>query len=177
MAQATESATQRTWHQTRSLLLLREVMDLGGTLRREIAGRVDLSETEMRALEHVARHDMGPAELARVLDVSTAASTGIVDRLEAKGHVERKPHVDDRRRTQVIMTEHARGEVMNHMGGMFAALARLDARLTDSERAVVEDYLAAAIDAARGVVSGDPTVGSRSNLTDQPPSGSIPSPA
>jgi DNA-binding MarR family transcriptional regulator len=152
MAQAAESATQRTWHQTRSLLLLREVMDLGGTLRREIADRVDLSETEMRALEHVARHEMGPAELARALDVSTAASTGIVDRLEAKGHVARTPHADDRRRTQVVMTAHARGEVMNHMGGMFAALALLDASLTDDERAVVERYLAAAIDAVRATL-------------------------
>src|SRR5690606_24680541 len=83
--------------QTESMVLLRRIMDLSSQLRREIAGRVDLSETEMRALEHVSQHDMGPVEIARALEVSTAASTGIVDRLEAKGHVERHPHPEDRR--------------------------------------------------------------------------------
>lgn len=155
MTEHADLATPGAWPQTRSLLLLREVMDLGGTLRKEIADRVDLSETELRALEHIGRNDMGPAEIARALDVSTAASTGIVDRLEAKGHVERKPHADDRRRTQVVMTDHARGEVTGHMGSMFRALAVLDAGLTPQERAAVEAYLASAIDAVKSVMTAD----------------------
>jgi DNA-binding MarR family transcriptional regulator len=145
-------ATPGAWVQTESLLLLRHIMDLGSHLRREIAGRVDLSETELRALEHIGAHEMGPAEIARALDVSTAASTGIVDRLEAKGHVERHPHPDDRRRTQVTMTPHARGEVYRHLGGMFTGLAQADASLTDAEREVVVRYLAAAISAVESAM-------------------------
>lgn len=154
-------ATSGAWVQTDSLLLLRHIMDLGSQLRREVAGRVDLSETEMRALEHISRHDMGPAEIARLLDVSTAASTGIVDRLEAKGHVERRPHREDRRRTQVALTPHARSEVFRHLGGMFAALAQADAALTDEEREIVTRYLSSAVAAVEGALHGPPDASER----------------
>lgn len=148
-------ATPGAWVQTESLLLLRHLMDLGSQLRREVAGRVDLSETEMRALEHISKHEMGPAEIARLIDVSTAASTGIVDRLESKGHVERHPHPEDRRRTVVTMTPHARAEVFRHLGGMFAGLARADAELTEDERQVVVRYLHSAIAAMESAMHPD----------------------
>lgn len=152
--------------QTESMVLLRRIMDLSSQLRREIAGRVDLSETEMRALEHVSQHDMGPAEIARALEVSTAASTGIVDRLEAKGHVERHPHPEDRRRTIVTMTPHARGEVFRHLGGMFGSLARADAALTDEEREVVVRYLQSAIEAVESSLHHNPAQGGAGGRTD-----------
>jgi DNA-binding MarR family transcriptional regulator len=156
MASESIPATPGAWVQTESLLLFRHIMDLGSQLRREIASRVDLSETELRALEHIGGHELGPGEIARLLDVSTAASTGIVDRLEAKGHVERHPHPDDRRRTQVTMTPHARGEVYRHLGGMFTGLAQADAALTDAERDVVVRYLTAAIGAVESALHGQP---------------------
>jgi DNA-binding MarR family transcriptional regulator len=154
-------ASPGAWAQTESLVHLRHLMDLGSQLRRDIAGRVDLSETELRALEHIGAHETGPAEIARALDVSTAASTGIVDRLEAKGHVRRYPHPDDRRRTQVTMTPHARSEVYRHLGGMFAALAQADASLTDTEREIVTRYLATAIAAVDSALRATPEPVSR----------------
>lgn len=149
-------ATPGPWSQTESMRLLRHLMELSSDLRREVAGRVDLSETEMRALEHISQHELGPAEIARRLDVSTAASTGIVDRLEAKGHVERRPHPADRRRTVVTMTPHARAEVFRHLGAMFASLAQVDAGLSDQEREVVTRYLASAIDAVESALHHRP---------------------
>ncbi|GMA30810.1 MarR family winged helix-turn-helix transcriptional regulator [Litorihabitans aurantiacus] len=140
--------TPGAWEQTESLTLLREVMGLESGVRSHLAGAAGLSETEVHALEHLARAPIGPAEIARLLDVSTAASTGIVDRLEARGHVERRPHVSDRRRTEVVLTASARREVVSHLGEMFGALARLDASLSDSERAVVVRYLRGAVEAA-----------------------------
>jgi DNA-binding MarR family transcriptional regulator len=131
------------------------MIDLGSQLRREVAGRVELSENEMRALEHISQNQIGPAEIARLVDVSTAASTGIVDRLEAKGHVERHPHPEDRRRTVVTMTPHARSEVFRHLGGMFAALASADAQLTEEEREVVVRYLHSAIAAMESAMRRD----------------------
>ena len=73
--------------------------------------------------------------------MSTAASTGIVDRLVAHGHVERRPHPDDRRRTTVHVTDSGREEVLGLLLPMFVELARLDAAFTDEERAVVARYL------------------------------------
>ena len=152
MTDGSDFASDREWPQTESLLLLREVMNLGSTLLHVVSARVDLSETELKALQHIAQDSLGPAEIAQRLDVSTAASTGIVDRLEAKGHVHRVPHPQDRRRTQVIMTPHARAEVMRQMGALFAGVAKADAELTEAERAVVVRYLKATIAAAHGVL-------------------------
>ncbi|WP_108717809.1 MarR family winged helix-turn-helix transcriptional regulator [Miniimonas sp. S16] len=151
MADEIDLSTPGAWRQTESLTLLRRVMDLGGSVRHTVSGASGLSEKEIHALEHLARGPLGPAEIARLLDVTTAASTGIVDRLETRGHAERRPHPIDRRRTAVTITESARHEVMRHMGPMFRALAEADAALTDEERAVVVRYLGAALAAAEHV--------------------------
>lgn len=105
----------------------------------------------MTALEHLSREPAGPAELARLLEVSTAASTGVVDRLAAKGHVTRNPHPADRRRTVVELTDDGRAEVLSHLAPMLGHLAALDSDLDEHDRAVVHRFLrgvVAAFDAA-----------------------------
>lgn len=148
LSDVVELASRGAWKQTESLTLLREVMGLESGVRAHLASATGLSDTEVHALEHLSRRPIGPAEIARLLDVSTAASTGIVDRLEAKGHVERRPHGRDRRRTEVVLTDSARREVVSHLGAMFRSIAEVDAALTDQERAVVVRYLRGAITAA-----------------------------
>ena len=94
---------------------------------------------------------LGPVELARALGVTWAASSGVVDRLVARGHAERRPHAADGRRTEVVVTESGRREVFTMLAPMFAKLAEIDADLDDDERAVVERYLRGAIAAMRAV--------------------------
>src|SRR6478735_5114672 len=129
------------WQQTGSLLALRQLIEAGVRLRHVIARRAGLSESDLLAMEHLMREPLGPAELARLLNVTTAASTGLVER----GHVERQPHEQDRRRTQVEVTESGREDVLAHLLPMFVALDRLDGSFTAEERAVVERYLRGAI--------------------------------
>ena len=59
--------------------------------------------------------------------MTTAAASGIVDRLAARGHVVREPHPTDRRRTVVGVTSTGREEVLGHLLPMFLELARIDA--------------------------------------------------
>lgn len=108
----------------------------------------------MTTLEHLVRGPMQPGEVARALDVTSAASTGIVDRLAARGHVERRPHAEDRRRTEVHVTDSGREELLAHLLPMFVRLRELDASFTEEERAVVERYLRGAITAFREVAEG-----------------------
>lgn len=129
------------WEQTGSLLALREAIERGGRLRHVIARRAGLSESDLVAMEHLMGGPLGPAELARILDVSTAASTGVVDRLAQRGHVRRRPHELDRRRTQVEVTASGREDVLAQLLPMFRELDRLDRSFTAAERAVVERYL------------------------------------
>lgn len=142
--------------QTPSLQALRDVVEASGKLRRVVARRAGLGESELVALQHLMLGARGPAEVARLLEVSTAASTGIVDRLVAHGHVERRPHPADRRRTDVHVTESGREEVVSLLLPMFVELARLDAEFDDEERAVVARYLRRALEAIDAVIEADP---------------------
>ncbi len=159
MSDVPDLTTPGSWPQTESLLLLRQVMQLGADVRHSVSERAALTETELMALEHLSVSPRGPAEIARLLDVTTAASTGIVDRLVAKGHAQRRPHAHDRRRTDVVITDHARGEVLRLLGPMFRHIAVADAALTEAEREVVARYLRAAVEAARVVTEGEQGAG------------------
>ena len=135
--------------QTGTLQALRELLDVAGHVGPAVARRAALSRTELQTLELLFEGPCGPADLARSLGVTTAASSGIVDRLAARGHVVRRPHASDGRRTQVELTESGGAEVMGHLLPMFTALHELDARLDDEQRPVVEDYLRGATEALR----------------------------
>lgn len=146
------------WEETRTLEALRHLVLAGGRVNHVVARRAGMSLTELATLEHLTREEIGPAEVARRLEVSTAAATGIVDRLVSHGHVERQPHPDDRRRTQLVLTESGRREVIGQLLPMFVALDRLDREFSEEEKDVVERYLRGAT-AAFEQVSEPPTTG------------------
>lgn len=129
------------WHATASLQALRDVLEVGVRVRRQVRRRTGLSEVELAALEELSRGPRGAVELARAISVSTAAVTGLADRLTARGHLARVPDVSDRRRTQLHATEEARATMATELGPMFEALAELDATFTPAEREVVARYL------------------------------------
>lgn len=141
---------------SRTTLALRDLVEAGTLLRHVVSRRAGLSETEMTTLGHLSRAAMGPAEMARLLEVSTAASTGIVDRLVDRGHAERRPHPEDRRRVEVHLTDSGRAEILEHLGPMFRGLAALDASFTDAELDVVERYLRGAVAALEAVIHPAP---------------------
>ena len=129
------------WSESESLVALRHATQAAARVRPTVARAAGLSQSELVALEHLTRGPVGPGELARLLEVTTAASTGVVDRLVARGHVARVAHVGDRRRTEVHLTESGRAEVFERLTPMFAALQDLDDSFDEDERAVVARYL------------------------------------
>lgn len=165
------------WDETPSLRALRELVAVAARTNHVVARRAGLSETELVTLEHLSRERIGPAEVARRLEVSTAAATGIVDRLVGRGHVERRPHPDDRRRTELVITPSGRSEVVAHLLPMFVALDRLDRGFSQAERAVVQRYLEGAAEAFGLVVDGEgATGGAGGGVSATPPPGSPPAP-
>jgi len=144
---------QAGWEQTESLRELTALLAASARLVRVVARRAGLSETELVALQHLAREPIGPAEVARRLDVSTAAATGIADRLEARGHLRREPHPDDRRRTALVITDSGRQEMTEHLVSMFVALDRLDRDLDPHDRAAITAYLRGATAALESVLA------------------------
>lgn len=140
---------------TPALHALRGVLTANAAMRRSIARRAGLSESEMMTLDHLSEGPLGPGELARRLELSTPAATGIVDRMVAHGHAERRPHAADGRRRDVHLTDAGREEVLTHLMPVFVALARNDAGFTDEERAIVTRYL----DGARAALEQASTSG------------------
>lgn len=144
-----KETTAPTNHPTSALL--RELVEAGVRLRHHVARTAGLGESELVTLQHLSAAPLGPAEVARRLGVSTAASTGIVDRLAARGHVERRPHDHDRRRTEVHLTESGRTELVAHLRPMFVGLRELEEAFTPEELAVVQRYLTGATAAFEAV--------------------------
>ena len=139
------------YRQSASLEALQELVDLAAQVPHDVARKAGLSVSELHSLRHLMAAPMGPVELAKALGVTSAASSGVVDRLVARGHAERHPHARDGRRTEVVVTESGRREVFALLAPMFAKLAEVDSSLDDDERAVVERYLRGAIAAMQAV--------------------------
>lgn len=135
------------WAQTPTLVALRRLVERGGAVQRTVARDAGLSSHELAALEMLSRAPMGPAELARRLEVTAPAGTGIVDRLVAHGHAERRRSADDRRRVDVHVTAAGRERIRTLLLPMFVALADLDAELDEDERLVITRYLTRAASA------------------------------
>lgn len=140
------------WSQTRTLVALQDLIDLSAAAPAAVARREGLSLSELHALRHLAQEPLGPVELARRLGVTTAASSGVVDRLVARGHVVRRAHPGDGRRTEVVLTDHGRAEMLRMLAPMFAGLAAMDSGLTPADRAAVDRYLQGAIAAVRAIL-------------------------
>lgn len=126
---------------TPTLDALRALLQAGTAMRRAIARRAGLSHSELQTLDHLSAGPIGPADVARLLDVTTAAATGIVDRMVSRGHAERHRHPGDGRRVDVHLTDSGREEILGHLMPVFVELARHDASFTDAEREVVLRYL------------------------------------
>ncbi|MFZ2012841.1 MAG: MarR family transcriptional regulator [Nocardioides sp.] len=137
------------WRRSATLEALQELVDVAGAVSPAVARRAGLSTSELHSLRHLMEAPQGPGDLAKALGVTSAASSGVVDRLVAHGHAERRPHGADRRRTEVVITDSGRQEVFALLAPMFTALAALDRSLDDHDREVVDRYLHGAIAALR----------------------------
>lgn len=135
------TAFAESWQQSDALVALRAMTTAVGRVRPAVARRSGLTETELVTLERLVQGPVGFAELARLLEVSTAAATGVGDRLEGRGHAVRRAHASDRRRVELHVTDSGREEVLAHLLPMFRDLAAVDAGFSEEEKAVVARYL------------------------------------
>jgi DNA-binding MarR family transcriptional regulator len=135
---------------------LRELRCMSGDRTR----RRSISFTHIHILSMLDRHgDMPMSRLADMLDVSLSNASGLIDRLEDRGLVERQRAADDRRVVLVRVTEPGRtalaeGEVFKDEL-MQSILARLDDRRLARLAAALEDVR----DSAVAVFASDPELG------------------
>lgn len=72
----------------------------------------DMTMSQGWVLVHLLRENgLNQRELARRLDIATVTTSKLIDRLEARGYVERKADPDDRRSNRVYATDAAKNVV------------------------------------------------------------------
>jgi DNA-binding MarR family transcriptional regulator len=101
-----------------------------------------------RLLCVLAESPRGMAELAREFGVEKAALTGLVDRAERHGLVERRAVPGDRRAISVALTPEGRRASTRFHADVTAELDQLTASLTAVERASFRIALATITEAA-----------------------------
>lgn len=92
----------------------REIVGLFRSLRRHLVrgSRAELARSGLTAAQVSVisllgtNSEMTLGDLSRELELSHSTVSGIVDRLQAKGLVVRKPSPDDRRYVQISLAEH-----------------------------------------------------------------------
>jgi DNA-binding MarR family transcriptional regulator len=99
-----------------------------------VAEHHQLSPLQGRLLCVLAEAPRGMAELARVFNVEKATITGLVDRAERRGLVERAPVPGDRRAVSVTLTQDGVRSAAEFHAEVTDQLKRLLAPLTPEDR-------------------------------------------
>ncbi|TLM83210.1 MarR family winged helix-turn-helix transcriptional regulator [Pseudarthrobacter sp. NamE5] len=115
-------------------------------------GRRDMHRTDLNALAVIMRHTakgnvVTPGLLRKELNLSSPATTALIDRLDHSGHVTRERHTSDRRQVQLKMTPKA----FQDGGAIFAPLAqKMDSAMagfSPEELDTVSRFMTAMVDA------------------------------
>lgn len=119
--------------------------------RQELARNLGLSVKDLVCFAHVLEADapVTAGDLAGRAQVTTGAVTGILNRLERGGFVERRPDPTDRRRVLVTPVPAAAERVQAVYGPYSKLLTELCARYSAEELAVITDWLTGAAALAR----------------------------
>ena len=120
--------------------------------------KLGVSMTHLHILTMLKHHGAMPmSRLADLLDVSLSNATGLIDRLEDRGYVDRVRVPDDRRVVLVELTASA-DQVLEEADVLRADLmAAVLQRLDDADLAQVEAGFAAFRDALHAELQSDPT--------------------
>jgi len=111
---------------------------------------VDLRYTQFLVIKRLAASGpMSATELARASELDGGAMTRLLDQLEEKGYLRRRPHEQDRRALRIELTE-AGEAIWTHMSTAHKALLQDAQRgLSDDERDRLRDYLQRMLDVLR----------------------------
>jgi DNA-binding MarR family transcriptional regulator len=130
--------------------------DLGGQLsllNHSVGARLDLKATDLECLDVITRSGpLSPSALARRAGLHPATMTGILDRLERGGWVERSRDTSDRRGV-VVQAARGRGAEILRLylvdSGMNSAMDSICADYDDAELELLAGFLRRTAEAGR----------------------------
>lgn len=115
-------------------------------IRRQAQDSMGMNEKDLQALRFLmqARQtggSLGPKDLSRLLEISTASTTALIDRLEKAGYVQRRPRPNDRRAWEIVPTGSSDEEVRHTVGGMHRRMMEAAAGLSPEEARTVIRFM------------------------------------
>lgn len=148
---------------SRQELLRRVGMELGREISAQtvffheaVARKLGLNATDTRCLDLIARSDgsqVTAGDLGRATGLTTGAITGIIDRLEDAGMVERLRDARDRRKVFV----RPKPEAARRMGVLYGELGKAMGKLASSykteELELINDFLERKLDLLKGQIA------------------------
>ncbi len=103
--------------------------------------RLGLNATDVNCLRLLADEAMSAGELSERIGLTGAATTALIDRLEAAGFARRERSKEDRRRVIIHADEGKLHEVDALYGSQGDRMAKLLSRYSAEEFAVILDFL------------------------------------
>ncbi len=101
----TNTDGQESPHEESVLRSIRRITRAIDLYSRKLAASCDLTGPQLACMRQLARNgETATTQLAEEVSLSPATVTGILDRLEQGGLVERQRHQDDKRRVMVALT-------------------------------------------------------------------------
>jgi len=107
-----------------------------------LARALEVDRGGLEAMDHlISTGPATPTELARRLEISTAATTLVLNRLEAAGHVQRSRHPSDGRKLVVTAADASAEQVYRAVQPMIDGVEAMIAAMDDDERRAVGAFL------------------------------------
>ena len=136
--------------------LLRDILDVTGEFEKHVARELTVNATDLSAMEHLIQSGpLSPTDLAKRLDISTAAVTSVIDRLTAVGHVTREPQPNDRRGVLVVPQQSSVAKAMSTLMPMIMGINSVLEEFDETEKATIVDYLQRVLETYRAQLPGD----------------------
>jgi DNA-binding MarR family transcriptional regulator len=130
--------------------LVREFIEVNAQYSVQLGRELEVNPTDLQAMQHlIMSGPLSPTELARRLEISTAAATAVVDRLVAVGHATREQHPSDRRSVVVVPRPESVDRAMAALMPMILGIDRVLDEFDADEQATITEYLERIVDAYR----------------------------
>ncbi|NOJ63901.1 MarR family transcriptional regulator [Arthrobacter sp. AET 35A] len=107
---------------------------------------MEMNDADLSALAHLLQADhegraLRPIDLSRLLNISTASTTTLIDRLETSGHLTRGAHPTDKRALILIPTMGEDTDVYQTFSVIYQRMLAVAQSLTPIEAATVGKFL------------------------------------
>ena len=106
-----------------------------------LSKRVGIGTTEEKVLELITRHEHPTVgDLAGQTGLAKNSISDVLDRLESKGFVSRRPHPDDGRKVAIVIEEEGAAKIGRLFVPMLSRLGELHEDYSNTELRLIAEY-------------------------------------